>query len=246
MLLRFSFFSTARFHSIINILIVFLQIFFCFYSENSHFISHQTTCYIYPAIRPSELKCRGSFGTKPFREKKSYNYRHSEPSSSSFNLCARALAKFTVSAEQISLRKRWNFPDKDKMRSLITFHIYREVLLRRFEHLFYREISTTTSYSAKRSENMKRFQIIVSRIFPCVLLPGFRRWSIKNERHKTTFRHKVSEELQKAISCFFDFISSFSLFFLWMARLENFNHHCADSISLSLTHSLCQSDFLLM
>lgn len=236
MLLRFSFFSTARFHSIINILIVFLQIFSLlllgqlpFHFPPNHMLYRSS----YPAKweRVSRL-----IRDKAISRTKSYNYRHSEPSSSSFNLCVRARSwnsqyqqsKYLQGRDEISLIKtKWE----------VWLHFT-------FIVKFYCEDSsisfiakTAPLFSRKISENMKRFQIIVSRILSCVLLPGFRRWSIKNERHKATFRHKVSEELQKAISCFFDFISSFSLFSLDGARLENFNHHCADSISLSLTLS---------
>lgn len=114
MLLRFSFFSTARFHSIINILIVFLQIFSLLLLGELPFHfppNHMLYISSYPAMweRVSRL-----IRDKVVSRTKTYNYRHSEPSSSSFNLCARALAKFTVSAKQISSRKRWNFPDKDK------------------------------------------------------------------------------------------------------------------------------------
>lgn len=71
MLLRFSFFSTARFHSIINILIVFLQIFsLLLLGELPFHFPPNHMLYIYPAIQRCERECRGSFGTKSFREQK--------------------------------------------------------------------------------------------------------------------------------------------------------------------------------
>lgn len=168
------------------------RFFLCSCSENSHFISHQTTCYKYPAIQRCERECRGSFGTKSFREQKLtitdirsrrvlvLIYVRARSRNSQYQQ-----SKYLQGRDEISLIKI-------KMRSLITFHIYREVLLRRFEYLFYRE-SSTTSYSAKnKREHETISNYCVSNSSMCIIA-WLSAMVHQNERHKTTFRHKVSE-----------------------------------------------------